>query len=180
MHIISQKLAAWTDARTGGPDGCSAPELEELRSEAYAYFWTTETGHALDARWERNAFLPRFVELFAERYGQGVSHPGAPMIERLIEVGNDLLIELPEPAELEPAPKANPEPAAAIKTFPVASKEVVFFGRAYSNQLLSRGVDSVRPRAGFVTLIVDGQPYKYRAAEADKLLNQAIEQGLVE
>lgn len=168
MHPISQELA--TMFFNGKLDGWTEAEIAAKKQEAYEEFNESEVGQKLWAR-AGNSFIPRFVEIFEERYG--TKTPDVfPFYEAMLEVGNDLLLELPEPKPQPSESKAN----LAVKPTPkprTPSKECAFFAHAY-NAAVMRGIDTVRPRMGSVRLEYQGRTYEYPAARAKELLEEAL------
>jgi hypothetical protein len=167
MKEISELLACYTD-REGRPTrGMTAEEVKVLYARLWTEFEDSDVGQKLFARGGPDV-LKRVMELYTERYA--TSPPTVtPVFEALEEIGSDLLLELPEPAPPKAALKvtrkvvATPEPRKL-------RQEVSAFAKLYNAQILL-GVHSVKPKAGYVTLM----GYDFPAAKAKILLDEALE-----
>jgi hypothetical protein len=170
MHETSQELAMMVNPDTGAPEGWSEEEILAVKQRAYDAFWQTEVGQKFQAHPDGVA---RLVEVFGERFS-GTNPAKTPFFETLLECAKDLLLELPAPKPESVKPTVNVNLQIAKKPA-TASKDVTGFAHLYNHQILTGGVNSVKPKAGFVTL--DG--YDFPAEKAKQLLEEAISFGLI-
>src|ERR1700733_4539086 len=138
LHEISQKLAIWSDPYTGKPTrGATEQDLYDLKREASDMFWASDLGQEIRERGGDDA-IDRFLDAYADRYGDA-SPASVPFVESLIEVGTDLLVDLPH---LPPAPprELTKRAAPATPPPPKISNEAHDLAYLIKKQILRDGV----------------------------------------
>lgn len=131
--------------------------------------------------------MSRVNEMFAQRYANTPPNR-IGYFEALSEVGQDILLMLPEPVAPKPTPRAATTPAVAVspeETAKAAEAEAKRIGKLKQfahmvNEQMNRdGVQSLKPRVGVVTIHINGRAYEYGAAEFDTLYIEAQEKGFL-
>jgi hypothetical protein len=190
MHEISQRLVIATKPGTWEPaGGWSHADLTELRRDAVIAMCNTSVGEdLLDLGGE--PIKQRILDVFAERY-EGKFPSTAPFFEYLMEAAQDLLrAETQQPAVPKPTPKVaaapvlTPEQKEKLSADEEARKQhegkVRQFAFLVKKQLNTRGVNSLKPRCGVVTVIAEtGQSYEYSNELFENLWADAVNLGLL-
>jgi hypothetical protein len=173
MREISELLAIAVDQR--GKAIVEPAIIEELYERLWSEFDSSDVGIELHRRGVTNEAV---FEIYRSRYPD-VGPRSVPVFESLEDIARDLLKLAPEPV-VRPKPKANLESARpkAVEP-PKASKEVTAFAHAYNRQVVTHGMESLRPKGGVLTVYFDGKPYDYPASEGKNLLDQALSFGLI-
>jgi hypothetical protein len=173
MRLISELLAIETD-HEGIP--FDKEEAAKLYERLWDEFRASDVGIELIARGGHD-IMDQVLAIYGVRY---VDRPPAiaPVFEALEEIGNDLLLTLPERVA-QARPKVNLNPTPSVREAPKPSKECSAFAHAYNAQMLSHGMNSLKPRDGYVSIYFDGKPYQYKKEVADKLLTEAFSLKLI-
>jgi hypothetical protein len=190
MHDISQKLVIATKPGTWEPSGgWSHADLTQLRYDAVIEMFNTQVGQDL-LELGGDPIKQRILDVFAERY-EGKFPSTAPFFEYLMEVAQDLLrAETEQPVVPKPAPKVattpvlTPEQKEKLRADEEARKQhegkVKQFAFLVKKQLNTRGVNSLKPRFGVVTVIAEtGQSYEYSNDLFESLWSDAAKLGLL-
>jgi hypothetical protein len=116
--------------------------------------------------------------------------PGEEHAKLVQQVRNDIANPTITAASINARRRANPKyeaafreantPQAEKKAVPVVDGKVVQFSHLYNEAVQSRGINSVRPRMGIVTLTLNnGKQYVYPHAEFTQLLEAAAQSNLI-
>jgi len=189
LHEASQQLSLAIDAQTGELSrGWTDAEVGELVRSATAEFWASEVGEQLLER-GGDGIKDQVINIMEHRY-QDTNLALCPFYESLVRIGKDLLETLPKPAapKVDPAPKAAPVQTAEQKEQARLEAEarqkhegkVKQFAFLVKKQLNTRGVNSLKPRLGVVTIVAEnGSTYEYPAADFDKFYTDAVNFGFL-
>jgi hypothetical protein len=189
MHDTSQNLAIYVDDEGNPTRGATREDLAGFYRELWEAFEDSPTGQALLGRGGPD-IMSRVNDMFAQRYANTPPNR-IGYFEALSEVGSDILLMLPEPVAPKPTPRTAPAPVAVVspedaaKAKEAAEAEAKRIGKlkqfAYmvNEQTMRDGVQSLKPRAGMVTLHINGRVYEYGAAEFDALYGEAQEKGFL-
>ena len=129
----------------------------------------------------------RVLEVYTERYSL---RPSLDYLGALEEIGRDLITdELPEPPKVEPPPAPvvkvtqTPQQKAAVEAALKKQQERDAKARQFAymvNAQLNRdGVNSLKSRGGFVTVVANGTSYQYPYKEFESLWEDAARLGLL-
>jgi hypothetical protein len=190
MHDISQKLVIATEPGTWEPSGgWSHADLTQMRYDAVIAMFDTQVGQDLLELGSPD-IKQRILDVFAERY-EGKFPSTAPFFEYLMEVAQDLLraetqqLVVPKPApKVATAPVLTPEQKEKLSADEEVRKrhegKVKQFAFLVKKQLNTRGVNSLKPRFGVVTVIAEtGQSYEYSNDLFESLWSDAAKLGLL-
>lgn len=173
MREISQLLGLAVDQR--GKPIVEPAIIQELYERLWSEFDSSDVGIELHRRGVTNEAV---FTVYRQRYPD-VGPGSVPVFECLEDIGRDLLKIAPEPV-VSPKPRVNLDLATPkIAEPPKPSKEVTAFAHAYNHQILTHGMESLRPKGGILTIYFDGKPYDYPVSEAKELLEKALSFGLI-
>jgi len=189
LHEASQQLSLAVDAQTGElTRGWTKAEVSEVVREATTEFWASDLGQQLLERGGPE-IEEQVISIMQHRY-EHTNFALCPFVESLTRVGQDLLETLPKPvaSKAEPAPKAapviTPEMQAKAEADEKARQKhegkVRQFSHMVSRQLNTRGVNSLKPRFGVISVVAEnGSNYEYSVADFDKLYTDAVNFGFL-
>ena|SRR5579862_9988997 len=169
--------------------GGTPEEMQELYGRLWYEFETeSPIGRELVARGGPN-ILDRVLQVFSERYPNAQPNE-IDFFSALEDCGRDLLrLEVPEPVAtvVKAPPPAKKGPTAdekakaeeAKKKQQARDSKVRKFAFMVQAQLERDGYESLRSRAGFVTVVADGTPYRYPYKEFESLWADAARLGVL-
>lgn len=181
-YEIDDVISAWLDAGTGASGfKFKQPYTVKLLQSAAQEARTSSEGVDLRSRGVDNLEAKVVAEL-VKRFGSVPFYPGVFFRERWEEVIHDFLSEAP-PAPVRP-PGVNEHGVNlnfdVTPEKPKPNKDQTAFAHAWNKTTKERGIGAVKPKGGIVTLVMpNGSEYEYRAADADRLLNECIAFGIV-
>lgn len=174
MHRISQELAMNTDAFGNPREGVKPETVRKLYSELWEAFEASKVGRELLRR--RGCTLEKVMEIYKERHA---NRPPAvsPVYEVLQEIGQDLLVALPEPAVQAAPVVAQPAPAPTVK--PEAPGDIKQFAFMVNSTVMTYGARQIKPKGGLVTLKLNDKSYEYPLNDFNEKLATAISFNLI-
>lgn len=175
MHTISQKLAMATDEFGNPRKGYTQEHVTGLYSELFTAVESTKKGREFLRRGGTTEML---VEMYRDRYAE---RPPAvfPIYEGLMEIVEDLLVTLPSPVEQVAPVVVAPPPAPVVKPLPEPPAALRKLAHLINENIMTRGVKSLKPIQGIVYLHANGTAYEYPFAEFDRQFQEAVSFNLI-
>ena len=175
-HEVDLILEFHINAGAGSSDRFYKDEFtQDLLSRAEQESWASPDGKELRAR-VGHRFDTFVAEEVQRRFGDNPFYPGVAFRSRIEEVIHDLVLAETSPKPKPAAPKVN---LTVDPPKPKPTEEHTKFAYGFNSTVKTKGVAAVKPKAGIVTLEMNGRSYEYPAKRADLLWEECVGFGLI-